>query len=235
MSRQLGLLALVSCAAGCGLLAAWEPAQIEACVERAPGLPSQRALSGAVRAGFEIVDPLGGGVWLTRDWTVDAYEDFTFPWSWLHWQKNDPRRGVADAGRFLRSPGCPADGQFTYMTAFGREFVQVVDLRAMPTRLEGGRIRRIELEKHHVLSYAASSTVRVLASPEGERFILVAETFERTQEPSVPQGWTLDAFELRQPVEVDLTGDVSVLRMTNEDSFQGPLSPAEWAQIRAWE
>ena len=206
-----------------------ETTVVDWCVARDPGLPDRR---GEVsRAGFEILNPVLGGVWLTREWTVEAFEAFSFPWTWPLWLKNDPRRGVADGGRFLRSPGCAEEGEFTYMRAFGREFVKVVDLQSMPASLEDGRVRRVELEKHHVLTYAQGSTVRTLQSPEQERFVLVAETFARTGPPIVPTGWTLNEHTLQQPVEVALTEQVSVLRLSNEDSFQGPIPSDVWAQI----
>lgn len=200
------------------------PAQVESCVERSPSIPVRRAASIDQRPGFEILDPVGGGVWMTRDWTVDAFEAFSFPWTWPFWFKNDPRRGVSDGVAFLRSPGCPSDGQFTYMTAFGREFVQVVELEDLTGSVGNGAIREVELEKYHVLAFDAGSQVQILQGPDASHYLLVAETFARSEEPELPDGWAITARVLEEPVVVELTGTVEVLRLTNEDSYQGPLS-----------
>ncbi len=114
------------------------------------------------------------------------------------------------------------------MTAFGRDLVQVVKFKSFsqPPNSEG-LIRRVELEKYHELQYHAGRTISLLHSPHGEPFIAVARTLDRQADtPTLPEGWSLTKHLLEDDLRVDLNGEVSVLRMDNEDSYQGPL-PAE--------
>ncbi|MEL6772999.1 MAG: hypothetical protein AAFP18_18210 [Bacteroidota bacterium] len=177
--------------------------------------------------GYEVLNLAGRDVWATRDWTPAAFEAFSFPATWLLWRKNDPRVGLADRAEFLQSPGCER-GAYSHMSAFDRRFVQVVELIDLrEPGDEGGLIRRVALEKYHVLHFDTGRLVRVLQSPAGERFIEVSRTLmRRAHTPSLPPGWTLTTHRLSEPLRVELLGRVSVLRMDNEDAFQGPLTDA---------
>lgn len=176
--------------------------------------------------GFELISLTGRSVWGTRDWSTEEFADLTLPLSWKLWRKNDTRLLLADRGLITHSPGCLSKGEYNVMTAFGRDLVQVVKLQSFsqPTN-NNGLIRRIELEKYHELQYAAGRTIRLLHSPNGERFIAVARTLDRQSDtPTLPEGWRLTEHLLDDDLYVDLKGEVSVLRMDNEDSYQGPLS-----------
>jgi hypothetical protein len=111
------------------------------------------------------------------------------------------------------------------MHAFDREFLQVVRLGKIHRPRDGfGLVRRIELEKHHVLTFSAGRTVSILENPAGEQFILVSRSLDRlTDTPTLPDDWTLEERLLTENLQVDLVGNVSVLRLDNEDSYQGPL------------
>jgi hypothetical protein len=176
-------------------------------------------------AGYELINLVGREVWATRNWSPEGYADFSFPLSWLFWRKNDPRIALADSGQFLKSPGC-TDGHYSYMRAFGREFVQVVRLISINNRIEDlGLIRKTELEKYHILHYSVGRTVSILLSPDGERFIGVSKSLDRSSDsPTLPEGWTLTDYLLAEEIQIELLGKVSVLRMDNEDSYQGPIS-----------
>jgi hypothetical protein len=175
--------------------------------------------------GYELINLVGREVWATRNWSPEDYANFSFPLSWLFWRKNDPRIALADSGQFLKSPGC-TDGRYSYIRAFGKEFVQVVRLISINNRIDDqGLIRKTELEKYHILHYSADRTVSILQGPYGERFIGVSRSLERSLDsPSLPEGWTLTEHLLSKGIQVDLLGKVSVLRMSNEDSYQGPIS-----------
>lgn len=190
----------------------------ENCVSRDPAFERRDA-------GYELIDLTGRRVWLTTEWTPEEYADFSLPLSWVFWRKNDPRVGLPDQSRFLRSPGCESDGQYNYMRDFDREFLQVVRLEKIHRPRDGhGLIRRIELEKHHALTFAAGRTVSILENPAGEQFISVSRSLDRVAEsPTLPDGWTLTERLLTENLQVDLIGRVSVLRLDNEDSYQGPL------------
>ena len=216
--RKFGALLSLGCASL--LVAACSGPKVEQCTERLWD-PT------GARQGFELIDLVSGEVWLTKDWTLQEFERFELPISQSLWLKNDPRTGVAQSGKFLKSPGCER-GEFTYMQAHGREFLHVVDMDGMATELDDeGLIMAVQLNKHHSLGFNEGAEVKVLSDPSGQRFILVARTLLDVKDvPSVPEGWSLESFVLAAPFKVQLDGKVSVLRMDNEDSFQGPL-PAD--------
>ncbi len=189
--------------------------QLEECISLEP-------TSSGEGAGYELIDLMNKKVWVTADFTAAEYAAFSPP---LFWLKNDPRIMVADGAEFLRSPGCSELGQFTYMQAYNKGFLNVVQIFTMDTPVDDqGLIRNTELEKYHILTYSAGSTVTILQSPTGERFILVARSADRTSDTfTLPAGWILTTHVLQTELQVDLSGNVSVLRTDNEDSFQGPL------------
>ena len=189
--------------------------ELEECVSREPA-------SSGDGAGYELIDLLEKKVWGTPDFTPAEYAAFSPP---LFWIKNDPRIMLADQAEFLQSPGCSEPGQFSYMRAYDKEFLNVVQLITMGTPVDDqGLIRRTELEKYHVLTYFSGRTVSILQGPTGARFIWVARTVDRPPDPvTLPEGWTLSTHELQTDLQVDLLGNVSVLRTENEDSYQGPL------------
>jgi hypothetical protein len=201
-----------------GLLTGCGDVKREVCVPLAPDFEG----SGP---GYELIDIVRREVWATRDWLPEEFTEFSPS---LRWQKNDPRIPLHDGGRFLRSPGCVKDGQYSYMRAFDRHFLKVVELNSMPRPVDDrGLIRRTELEKYHVLYFAAGRTVSMLQSPTGQRFISVSKSLDRSLvAPSIPDSWTLTEELLTEELEVNLTGKVSVLRLQNEDSYQGPLPDA---------
>jgi hypothetical protein len=192
--------------------------KIDRCTSRQPAFNN-------AGAGYELLNFRSGEVWATGDWTPDEFSSFHLPTSWFFWRKNGPRVGLADEAQFLRSPGC-APGEYTYLTAFNREFVQVVELGSMIELLgTRGPVRRVELEKYHVLVYRAGAKVSILENPAGEAFIAVARGLDRTSGvPSLPAGWAITEKTLGDDRTIELLGTVSVLRLENGDSYQGPIS-----------
>ena len=216
--RYLGsvftLLFMVAFLAGC------EPVgDREDCVSRGPVYDGE---GDGERAGYELFDLLRKEVWATGDFTEEEYAAFSPPFLWV---KNDPRIVMADGGEFLQSPGCSDEGQYTYMQAFDKEFLNVVRFIEMnvPTDTQG-LIRMTKLEKYHRLTYFSGRTVYILQSPTGERYIEVSRSVDRLSDTfTLPEGWTLIEQDLETDLQVELSGNVSVLRTDNEDSFQGPL------------
>ncbi|MHC4310605.1 MAG: hypothetical protein ACYSSN_11720 [Planctomycetota bacterium] len=190
--------------------------------EREPCVSFEPDFSGG-EAGYELIDLLNKEVWVTSDFTAEEYAEFSPP---LLWIKNDPRITMGDRqSEFLRSPGCSEPGQFTFMRAFDKNFLKVVQLVSMNTPVDSqGLIRRTELEKYHLLTYSAGSTVYILHNLTGERFIGVSRSVDRSSDTfTLPEGWTLTSHVLSTELTVELSGNVSVLRTDNEDSYQGPL------------
>jgi hypothetical protein len=157
----VAILIMVTILAGCMPVEELEP-----CVSWSPDF------SGG-EVGYELIDLLKKEVWVTADFTAEEYTEFSPP---LLWIKNDPRTMMGDRqSEFLRSPGCSESGQFTYMRAFDKGFLKVVQLVTMNTPVDSQElIRRTELEKYHLLTYAAGSTVYILHNTTGERFIGVS-------------------------------------------------------------
>ncbi len=179
--------------------------------------------------GYELIDAARGNVWATRDWTPSTFETFSLPLSWFFWFKNGPRVGVADGGKFLRSPGCSQEGHYSYWNAFGKTFVLVAKLRSFG---EGGDtdglIRGAQVEKYHVLRYAAGQEVSKLQDPAGQSFIAVSRGFDPVQTaPQLPDGWSLKKRTLDTDLAVDLKSAVTVLRLTDGVSYQGPIPQPE--------
>ncbi|MEO0369738.1 MAG: hypothetical protein AAF197_13305 [Pseudomonadota bacterium] len=173
---------------------------------------------------YELIDLRRKKVWGTADFSAEDYADFNPP---MFWFKNDPRvKGWADSGEFLRSPGCSADGLFSYLYRFDRKFLNVVQLIEMGREVDrGGLIKEFVLEKYHRLFYSKGKTVPILISPTGERFIGVSRSLDRDSESfDIPRDWILKRLVLKEDLVVDLVGTVLVLRTNNKDSFQGPLA-----------
>jgi hypothetical protein len=202
---------------GIGMLTTGTAQGIEQCVDRAPN-----AFKG--RVGFELIDFARREVWATKDFSPDEFDDLSLPLNMTHWFKNDPRVPLFSSASFLNSPGCEV-GEFTYMKAFDRNFVHVVEINSF-TRIgsKDARIRRVELEEYHALTFEAGQIVRLLHSPDGQTFIAVAETLNRSQKTfAFPDGWFVKDHTLTDDLEVNLFGTISVIRTANEDSFQGPV------------
>lgn len=188
------------------------------CVARAPETAGQDI-------GYEFIDILRREAWVTTDWTVDAYADFSPGITALNWLKNDPRQGYAARAIVLRSPGCTADGEFTYQTMFGRTFFHIADLTSLRGGgLTNGALTEASVAKHHRLEFEAGQSVSFLVSPSGERFVRVNQPIDASQgEQGLPEGWVLQDVNLRTPWRADLIGEVHVLRLGDGTSYQGPI------------
>ena len=187
----------------------------DVCVMREPDLKSENGF-------FELIDLRRREVWGTPHFETAEYEAFNAPLLWL---KNDPRGGFMDESGFGRSPGCEHNGEFTYRRMYDREFLLVVEIDSINNPLDDdGYLMESTLEKYHQLTYNAGSTLYILNSPEGDRYIGVSQAFERTDDtPTLPEGWVLTKHLLAKEFYYELYGDMSILRTDNFDSYQGPL------------
>lgn len=194
----------------------------EVCVERRPQVASQRI-------GYELIDLMRRQAWVTTDWTLEDYAEFSPPVTALNWIKNEPRVGSASRASVLRSPGCERDGQFTFMHTFGREFFHIADLTSAGQH-DGtnGTIIEAAVLKYHRLQFDAGQTVSILVSPHGHRYIRVNRSAgEPVGAPALPKDWELHEQTLDRPLQVDLFGEVRVLRLHNGASYQRSLE-ARW-------
>jgi hypothetical protein len=208
-----GILILIILLSGCS------PIEVrEDCI-------SQEFSFEGVGAFYELIDLTGKEVWGTPDFSPEEYAEFSPPFLW---QKNQPRTNMSEmlnAGNFLKSPGCSELGQYTYMQAFDKEFLNVVKLVSMEKPLDDdGLIRETVLEKYHQLTFASGTTVYILEDSDSKQFIGVSRDVNRTSDTfTLPEGWSLLEYVLTEDLQIELSGTVSVLRTDNEDSFQGPL------------
>lgn len=191
----------------------------EVCAPRAPETAGQDV-------GYELIDILRREAWVTTDWTVDAYAEFSPGLTALNWLKNDPRLGYAAQAMVLRSPGCEADGEFTYQTMFGRTFFHIADITgATGGDLTNGALTEGGVIKHHWLEFEADQTVSFLVSPSGDSFVRVNRPIDASAGANaLPEGWVLQELTLASAWQADLIGEVRVLRLDDGTSFQGPIS-----------
>jgi hypothetical protein len=190
----------------------------EVCIAKRPETAPQRI-------GYELIDLMRREAWVTTDWTLDDFEDFTPPITALNWFKNEPRVGSASRASVLRSPGCEQDGQFTFTYRYGRFFFHIADITGAGWRHgPNGEISEARVQKHHRLEFDAGQTVAILVAPWGDQFVNVNRPiWVSATAPSVPEGWELRDRTLDESWRVDLFGETRVLRLQDGSSFQGPL------------
>jgi hypothetical protein len=174
---------------------------------------------------------------VTTDWTLEAYADFSPGLTALNWLKDDPRLGYAAQARVLRSPGCAADGEFSYQTMFGRTFFHIADIAGPAGRgLTNGALSEGAVIKHHLLEFEADQTVSFLVSPAGESFVRVNRPIDASpRDNALPEDWVLLDLELDSAWQADLIGEVHVLRLDDGTSFQGPITqmPVDAVHVQA--
>lgn len=180
-----------------------------------------------VEAGFhELLDAQNAQTWGTQDVSEEQWNALTLPWDWKLWIKNTPRE-LMSRGVFLRSPGCPQDGQFTWKNMYDADWLNVADFKDMNTPVDpDGLINQTTMIKYHRLTYDAGSPVWYLTGPDGKRYLIATRDYDRTTDtPTLPAGWTIsDVVTLTKPLQFDLMGDqIANLRTSNGDSFQGPM------------
>jgi hypothetical protein len=188
-----------------------------------------KGASVAVNPGHEVFDTSGfPGLligWGTTELTPDEYDALPLDSGWM---RNQSRGGggAGQFGRFLRSPGAAADGEFTQQEMWGVSWLHQVNVFPLTndTLDPQGLLRAVTVEKYHELGWCAGSSVAILTSPEGDRYIRVSRDAERTSDtPTIPDDWTLESFFLEDTLAVRLLEQTTVIRTDNEDSFQGPL------------
>lgn len=185
--------------------------------------------SAAPNPGHEVFDLSGFPVrligWGTSELTPDEYGALPLDSGWMR-NQSLAAGAVGQFARFLRSPGAAADGEFTRQEMWGVSWLHQVNILPLTQgNLDPqGLLRAVTVEKHHELGWCAGSSVAILTSPEGDRYIRVSRNAERTSDtPTIPDDWTLESLLLEDTLTVRLLEQTTVIRTDNEDSFQGPL------------
>ncbi|MEM8812772.1 MAG: hypothetical protein AAGF59_09155 [Pseudomonadota bacterium] len=219
MNLAIGIAgALSSAVLAVGAFAAIDTRDQEVCVLRYPAMAEHRI-------GYELIDLMRREAWVTLDWTLEDYADFSPGPTALNWMKNDPRSGFAARAKIMRSPECTTDGAFTYQSMFGRTFFHIADISNLGQRHgANGEIREGGVTKYHRLEFDPGQTVSLLVSPRGERFVRVNRpVVAEGTDPVLPEGWLLTDIALENPWRIDLFGKVRVLRLKDGTSYQGPV------------
>jgi hypothetical protein len=180
-----------------------------------------------VPVGHELIemrsfpDPVMLVVWGTQELTIEEYDALELEPGWM---RNQPREGVGQTGRFLRSPGRDADGDFTRQEMFGISWLHQATVVSIDGSLDPeGLLNASTVEKHHELTWPAGSSITILTSPEGVHYILVSRDARRTSDtPTIPDDWMLEVILLEEDLQILLLR-TTVVRTDNEDSFQGPV------------
>jgi len=220
LKRRHILLSALGCLAIASAVIIYDPYDRKSCVSKSVNQPD------GPPKGYEFIDLGRKQVWATADWTDDEFEAFELPWHKPLYFKNDPRVGYFDRGRILRSPGCPTEGTFNTLNAFGREFAQVVQLVAFDRIGEGeAQLLSTRLIKYHELTYYAGRQVQVLHTPNDVQYIAVARAANRQSDQiELPAGWQIQTYRLDKDLDLELFGEITNIRTRSKDSFQGPLS-----------
>jgi hypothetical protein len=183
------------------------------------------AQENSVKIGYEILQIKSFNeimAWASKDITREQFDALKLP---LGWFKNQPREVEMDGARFLNSPG-REEGSFRRAEHFGYEWLHVATVKmAGRKRLDPkGRLVGSIVIKDHVVAFNGGRTVTLLVSPEGKVFPRISRDANRTrEEPTLPEKWRLIEHKLAGPMEFSLTGETTVIRTDNQDSFQGPV------------
>jgi hypothetical protein len=162
-------------------------------------------------------------VWGTTELTIEEYDALVLDPGWL---RNQPREGVADSARFLRTPGQPSDGDFVTQEMFGVEWLHQATIVSVNGPLDpGGLLTSSTVNKFHEVTFFAGSLLTLLISPEDEAYGLISRDARRlTDTATVPAGWGLEEVVLPEELTFMLPEFTTVIRAANnQDSFQGPF------------
>jgi len=177
------------------------------------------------KIGFEILQFKSLNsliVWATVDITQEEFDTLDLPFGWF---RNQPREIEMDGGKFLNSPG-REKGSFLRAEHFGHEWLHVATVKMAGRKRLDPKRRLVgsTVLKAHVVKFDEGKTLTLLVSPEGKVFPRISRDVNRTsEEPTLPEKWRLIEHKLAGPIEFRLTGETTIIRTDNQDSFQGPV------------
>jgi hypothetical protein len=185
-------------------------------------VPEEETVTEPKRIGFELVQIISMDsilVWANNE--ILTQEEFDSIQITSGWQKNEPREGMPDYARFLRSPDAEEDGEFTTAGHFGFQWLfnaQIVDANA---ELLTGR----NIAKYHQVTFNAGRILSILISPQGEEYVLISRDVNRTTDiPVIPDSWRIEEREIKENLTFNLPNPTLNIRAeNNQDSWQGPI------------
>lgn len=172
---------------------------------------------------LEFVDLYRKNAWGTWAITREASQDIHLP---LGWMKQNYLNASMDRSDFMKSPGCPKDQEFNEQDMVGGRFFNIVEIVEWPVDVDNsdGLLHRGIVRKYQRLYFNAGSKISVLRNEENKRWIRVAFDSRKPDElPMLPEGWTISAFELNRPLNVNLYGDIENTETSDGSLYQGPL------------
>lgn len=128
--------------------------------------------------------------------------------------------GSMDRMWFRRSPGSEADGPVREREIAGRRFFCCA--RA-PEDIGEGNPRRMLVDKHHTLVYAAGREVRILTTADGKSFVLVVDGAPGAPAPELPDGWQVHDVHIDADWVVELPAPTETYWFEGMISYQGPI------------
>lgn len=181
------------------------------------------------RVGYELLNTISPDemiAWRTFDITKEEYNALVLPSGWNNGQIRELN---FDKEEFRRSPGATADGPLTEQELFGFKWEHVATITERGINLDGaGLLLANKVDKYHELTYNANRTVKLIISPEGERYILATRDLNRIQEePTIPSTWETKDTLIQNDWVVRLPNPTFNIRADNQDSFQGPVALQE--------
>lgn len=183
-----------------------------------------------IRVGFELVELVSDEsilVWTNSDTlTQEQFDAIELTESWT---KNEPREGIPNSAKFLRSPDASQEGVFTTAEHFGYDWyfnAQVLDNDVHLPDNEEGLLTGRSIAKYHEVKFNAGSTLSILISPNGEEYILISRDVNRlTDVPIIPDNWQLDERVINEDLILVLPNPTLNIRAeNNQDSWQGPVN-----------
>jgi hypothetical protein len=191
--------------------------------------PDEEPITEKNRIGFElvhIVSPDSILVWVNEDTlTQEQFDSIQLP---SFWTKNEPREGMPNFSRFLRSPNASQEGEFTTAEHFGYNWIfnaQIVENNvSLPDNTQGLLAGRY-IAKYHEVTFDATRTISILISPNGEEYILISRDLNRTTDtPVIPATWQIEERLLSEELTIELPNPTLNIRaQNNQDSWQGPV------------
>jgi hypothetical protein len=192
-------------------------------------VPEEETVTETKRIGFELVQIISMDsilVWANNE--ILTQEEFDSIQITSGWQKNEPREGMPDYAKFMRSPDANEDGEFTAAEHFGYQWMfnaQIVDANAELPENEEGLLAGRYIAKYHQVTFNAGRTLSILISPQGEEYVLISRDANRiTDTPVIPETWQIQEREINDTITFDLPNPTLNIRAeNNQDSWQGPV------------
>ncbi|MEM8490556.1 MAG: haloalkane dehalogenase [Pseudomonadota bacterium] len=190
-----------------------------------PVTPEPSTPSDDEQLGFEILEIKAEDeiiVWISTEITKAEFEALDLPEGWI---KNQPREVESSSGSFLRSPDATEDGPLIEAELFGYQWYHNATIIEANIELDDeGLLQAASISKFHTVTFDAGSTLTLLVSPTGDRYVRLTRDVGRSSDiPTLPAGWSLIEQVLPQSLTVTLPNPTLNIRADNQDSFQGPL------------